>query len=162
MQPETRQPVRPATKPDRETVGLSAPSSQHLSVAQRRTLGRSLRKTVPREAHAASDIFLGWFRGQEGADFYVRQLEDLKGSVPAESVVPTGLILYARVCGGTLARAHARSGDSVQIAGYLGRGAYLDQALASFAEAYADQSEHDYRELVEAQKSGRIQTILAK
>jgi hypothetical protein len=111
---------------------------------------------------AASDVFLGWFRGEEGRDFYVRQLADLKGSVPVESVAPAGLLLYAHVCGRTLARAHARSGDSLQIAGYLGGSTRFDEALASFAEAYADQTERDYHELVAAHRSGRIQAVLGK
>jgi uncharacterized protein (DUF2252 family) len=115
-----------------------------------------------RRMQAASDIFLGWGRGAEGRDFYIRQLADLKGSVPVESVMPAGLNLYSRVCGYTLARAHARSGDSVQIAAYLGTGARFDEALASFAEAYADQGERDYQALEEAYKSGRIKAVLPK
>jgi uncharacterized protein (DUF2252 family) len=115
-----------------------------------------------RRMQAASDIFLGWYRGPEGRDYYLRQLEDLKGSVPVESVDPIGLSLYARVCGSTLARAHARTGDSIQIAAYLGTSTRFDEALARFAEAYADQTERDYRALVEAYKSGRIQAIVTK
>jgi uncharacterized protein (DUF2252 family) len=111
---------------------------------------------------AASDIFLGWFRGPQGRDYYVRQLEDLKGSVPVEAVDPAGLLLYAHVCGRTLARAHARSGESVQIASYLGTGPRFDEALADFAEAYADQSERDHQALVAAHRSGRIQAVLGK
>ena len=111
---------------------------------------------------AASDIFLGWFHADDGLDFYVRQLKDLKGSVPFESVDPSGLVLYARVCGGTLARAHARSGDSDQLAGYLGNSDTFDQALADFAEAYADQTEHDHRRLQAAHTSGRIQAIMGE
>jgi uncharacterized protein (DUF2252 family) len=106
---------------------------------------------------AASDIFLGWFHDDEGFDFYVRQLKDLKGSIPVESVSPRGLILYARLCGSTLARAHARSGDSLQIASYLGTSARFDEALAKFGELYADQSERDHRALNAASESGRIQ-----
>jgi uncharacterized protein (DUF2252 family) len=113
-----------------------------------------------RRMQAASDIFLGWYRDSDGRDFYIRQLQDLKGSVPVESVDPTGLRLYARVCGSTLARAHARSGDSIQIAAYLGRSARFDEALASFAAAYADQTERDYHALQAAHASGRIQAII--
>jgi uncharacterized protein (DUF2252 family) len=109
-----------------------------------------------RRMQAASDVFLGWYREPGGSDYYVRQLKDLKGSVPVESVTPSGLLLYARVCGGTLARAHARSGDSIAIAGYLGRGLYFDEALASFAVSYADQTERDYHEFQEAHRGGRI------
>ncbi|MBV9579786.1 MAG: DUF2252 domain-containing protein, partial [Chloroflexi bacterium] len=107
---------------------------------------------------AASDIFLGWQQGAAGRDFYVRQLQDLKGSVPVESVAPSGLMLYAGVCGRTLARAHARSGDSIQIATYIGRGSVFDEALVDFAEAYADQCERDYAEFAGACKSGRLPT----
>ena len=114
-----------------------------------------------RRMQAASDIFLGWYRGAEDRDFYVRQLQDLKGSVPVESVTPTGLSLYGRICGSTLARAHARTGDSIQIAAYLGRSVAFEEAVATFAEAYADQTERDYAELVAAHKSGRIQALLA-
>jgi uncharacterized protein (DUF2252 family) len=105
---------------------------------------------------AASDIFLGWQQGEDGYDFYIRQLEDLKGSVPVESVDPTHLLLYGRLCGSTLARAHARSGDGVEIAAYVGQNTRFDEALADFASAYADQTEHDHQALVEAHASGRI------
>jgi uncharacterized protein (DUF2252 family) len=115
-----------------------------------------------RRMQAASDIFLGWYRGADHRNFYVRQLQDLKGSVPVESVDPVGLNLYARVCGSTLARAHARSGDRIRLAAYLGTSRRMDEALASFAEAYADQTERDYSELVAAHKSGRIQAVVAK
>lgn len=115
-----------------------------------------------RRMQAASDVFLGWYRSPYGQDFYIRQLEDLKGSVPVESVSPVGLSLYGRICGSTLARAHARSGDCIQIAAYLGKNMAFDQALASFAEAYANQSERDYRDLLEAHKSGRIQAVELK
>jgi uncharacterized protein (DUF2252 family) len=114
-----------------------------------------------RRMQAASDIFLGWYRSAEDRDFYVRQLQDLKGSVPVESVSPTGLSLYGRICGHTLARAHARTGDSIQIAAYLGQSVAFEQAMATFAEAYADLTERDYAELVAAYKSGRIQAVLA-
>src|SRR5215208_1359510 len=105
---------------------------------------------------AASDIFLGWFRGTEGRDFYWRQLKDMKGSANVETMSPDELILYAGVCGWALARAHARSGDRVQIAGYLGKSDRFDGAIADFAEAYADQTERDHAALLEAVKSGRV------
>jgi uncharacterized protein (DUF2252 family) len=109
---------------------------------------------------AASDIFLGWDRvdGRDGVarDFYVRQLRDWKGSAVVEAMVPTGMAYYARVCGWTLARAHARSGDRIAIASYLGGSAAFDQALVEFSEAYADQNERDYDRLVQAEKEGRI------
>jgi hypothetical protein len=105
---------------------------------------------------AASDIFLGWFRGTGGRDFYWRQLRDMKGSANVESMSPDELALYARICGWALARAHARSGDRVQIAAYLGKSERFDKAVASFGEAYADQTERDHAALFAAVKSGRL------
>jgi hypothetical protein len=105
---------------------------------------------------AASDIFLGWFRGTGGRDFYWRQLKDMKGSANVEGMAPDELIIYAGLCGWTLARAHARSGDRVQIAGYLGKSERFDGAIADFVEAYADQTERDHAALCAAVKSGRI------
>jgi uncharacterized protein (DUF2252 family) len=112
---------------------------------------------------AQSDIFLGWTRVSQGPggerDFYVRQLRDWKFSVPVEQMRPAGLRTYARICGWTLARAHARSGDRIGIAAYLGNSARFDQAIASFAEAYADQNERDYAAFQEAARSGKIEVI---
>jgi uncharacterized protein (DUF2252 family) len=105
---------------------------------------------------AASDIFLGWFRGTEGRDFYWRQLRDMKGSANVESMTPDELVIYAGLCGWTLARAHARSGDRVQIAGYLGKSERFDVAIANFAKEYADQTERDHAALCAAVKSGRV------
>src|SRR5215217_5407703 len=105
---------------------------------------------------AASDIFLGWFRGREGRDFYWRQLRDMKGSAEVERMSPEELALYATLCGWALARAHARSGDRVQIAGYLGKSERFDGAIADFAQAYADQIERDHTALCAAVKSGRV------
>jgi uncharacterized protein (DUF2252 family) len=105
---------------------------------------------------AASDIFLGWFRGTGGRDFYWRQLKDMKGSANVESMSPDELVLYGGLCGWTLARAHARSGDRAQIAGYLGKGERFDRAIAEFAQAYADQTERDHAALCAAVKSGRL------
>jgi uncharacterized protein (DUF2252 family) len=109
---------------------------------------------------AASDIFLGWcpavgFDGQQ-RDFYVRQLWDWKRSVEIERLNPHGIELYARMCGWTLARAHARSGDRIAIAAYLGGSDAFDNAIAEFSESYADQSERDHAALVAAVDSGRI------
>ena len=110
---------------------------------------------------AQSDIFLGWTRatGADGMDrdFYVRQLRDWKFSVPIEQMIPTGLTLYARLCGWTLARAHARSGDRVALAAYLGGSTKFDQAIAEFAETYADQNERDYTALQTAVKDGKAE-----
>src|SRR5215213_6452685 len=105
---------------------------------------------------AASDIFLGWFRGTGGRDFYWRQLKDMKGSANLENMLPDELALYAGICGWALARAHARSGDRVQIAAYLGKSERFDRAVADFAVAYADQNEQDYAALSAAVGSGRI------
>jgi uncharacterized protein (DUF2252 family) len=110
---------------------------------------------------ASSDIFLGWQRIEAGLDgqtrdFYVRQLRDWKFSVDIESMVPRGMRLYGELCGWTLARAHARSGDRIAIAAYLGGSEVFDQAITRFAAAYADQNQHDYDALVAAVASGRI------
>jgi len=110
---------------------------------------------------AASDIFLGWERISEGLDgqphdFYVRQLWDWKLSADVESMPPKEMTIYAEMCGWTLARAHARTGDRIAISAYLGKGEAFDQALAEFAVAYANQNERDYQALVEAVKNGRI------
>ncbi len=107
---------------------------------------------------AASDIFLGWIRatGPQHRDFYWRQLRDMKGSVDAENVIPAGLALYAGVCAWVLARAHARSGDRIAIAAYLGKSDRFDLALADFAEAYADQVERDFEVVQKAIKDGRL------
>jgi hypothetical protein len=110
---------------------------------------------------AVSDIFLGWVHVKAGMDgmsrdFYGRQLRDWKGSAEIDQMVPNTMSAYGRLCGGTLARAHARSGDRIAIASYLGSGTQFDRALLAFARAYADQNESDYGELSEAVKSGRI------
>ena len=110
---------------------------------------------------ASSDILLGWlpaigFDGRK-RDFYVRQLWDGKRSVEIETLPPEGLEIYARVCGWTLARAHARSGDRIAISAYLGKGDGFDNAIADFSELYADQNELDYAALAAAAKSGRIE-----
>ena len=109
---------------------------------------------------ASSDIFLGWSRGPAvdgtARDYYVRQLADWKFSPDAEHAAPGTLAIFGQVCGWTLARAHARSGDRVAIAAYLGSSEVFDIAMADFAEAYADQNELDYHELEAAAKAGRI------
>jgi len=113
-----------------------------------------------RLTQAASDIMLGWIKmeGLDGIkrDFYVRQLWDAKMSAMVESMEPRGLAVYARICGTELARAHARAGDGVAIAGYLGGGDTFDRAMARFAEAYADQNEKDYAALKTAVETGRV------
>ena len=108
---------------------------------------------------AASDVFLGWNRSDlngQTRDHYVRQLRDWKGSAEVGKMSAPGLKLYAEMCGWTLARAHARSGDRVTIAGYLGGGEAFDRAIVEFAVAYADQNELDHAELLRAMKDGRL------
>ncbi|MGW1375066.1 DUF2252 domain-containing protein [Streptomyces sp. NPDC002446] len=109
---------------------------------------------------AVGDIFLGWERAtgidDRQRDFYVRQLHDWKGIVQPDTMPPDMLRFFARLCGACLARAHARSGDALAIAAYLGTGDAFDKALAEFAEAYADQNQRDHDALAEAAHSGRI------
>ncbi len=111
---------------------------------------------------ASSDIFLGWLHSENGIDdqprdFYGRQLKDWKGSFEAEGALPEGAAIYGRVCGWTLARAHARSGDRIAIAAYLGGGDAFDRAIAEFSETYAEQNERDYDALKQAADDGRIE-----
>ena len=113
---------------------------------------------------AASDIFLGWQRVESGLDglqrdFYVRQLRDWKYSAAIEEMVLPGLVAYAELCGWTLARAHARSGDRFAIAGYLGKTDKFDRAMAKFAERYADRTEQDHAALAAAVTDGRIEAV---
>ena len=114
-----------------------------------------------RLTQAASDILLGWVKakGIDGKqrDFYVRQLWDQKGSAKVEDMDPPALTAYAQICGTTLAHAHARSGDRIAIASYLGKSETFDKAMAEFAETYADQNESDYAELKAAADDGRIE-----
>jgi hypothetical protein len=111
---------------------------------------------------SATDIFLGWLRQPLGLedltprDLYIRQLWDSKISADVMTMRPADLKLYARLCAWTLARAHARSGDAIAIAGYLGSSEVFDQSIASFAEDYADQNERDHAALVEAIATGRV------
>jgi len=105
---------------------------------------------------AASDPLLGWACA-DGFDTYVRQLRDMKGSVPLEVARPDDLILYGRLCGAALARAHARAGQPALLAGYLGSSAAFDEALAAFALAYADQNDRDYESFLDGIRSGRVQ-----
>jgi hypothetical protein len=110
---------------------------------------------------ADSDVMLGWVRSSSlvdgvSRDFYVRQLWDGKGSAIVEAMEPPALASYGRLCGWTLARAHARSGDALAIASYLGKGESFDRAIASFSDAYADQNERDYAALRDAVDAGRV------
>jgi uncharacterized protein (DUF2252 family) len=130
-------------------------SSKYSNQGQRVVAGQRLMQ-------ASSDIFLGWQRVAIGAennghrDFYVRQLRDWKFSLDYEAMVPRGMRLYGQLCGWTLARAHARSGDRIAIAAYLGASDTFDQAITKFAGAYADQNEKDHEALLAAVASGRI------
>jgi hypothetical protein len=109
---------------------------------------------------ASTDIFLGWQRikGLDGVtrDYYVRQFHDWKGGADVDNLLVPGATLYARICGATLARAHARWGDRIAIASYLGQRDAFDRAIADFSAAYADQNEHDYRAFTAAVNSGRL------
>jgi uncharacterized protein (DUF2252 family) len=130
-----------------------AGKSQHRNHGQRVVVGQ-------RVMQAASDIFLGWQRvtdidGQT-RDYYIRQFHDWKGSAEVDTLRVPGATLYARMCGATLARAHARWGDRIAIASYLGRSDTFDEAIADFSAAYADQNEQDYEALVKAVRSGRL------
>ena len=106
---------------------------------------------------AASDIYLGWTRGPDGRHYYWRQLRDMKGAVVVEEMTPLSLALYARGCGWTLARAHARTGDPVAIAAYLGQGDAFDRSVLDFAVRYADQNERDYAAFAAAVRSGQLE-----
>jgi uncharacterized protein (DUF2252 family) len=129
-------------------------------------VGPDLRSHGERVVHgqhlmqASSDIFLGWdhVQGVDGVerDFYVRQLRDWKGAALVDTMPPSAMAVYARLCAGALVRAHARSGDRIAIAAYLGSSDAFDRALVEFAEAYADQNDRDYDALVHAEKDGRI------
>jgi hypothetical protein len=116
--------------------------------------------TGQRLMQATSDIFLGWLHVESGPDgkprdFYGRQLKDWKGSAEIEQMVPAGMATYGTLCGWTLARAHARSGDRIAIASYLGNSDKFDRAILEFSKAYAEQNERDYQALAAAVKSGR-------
>jgi uncharacterized protein (DUF2252 family) len=128
------------------------PRSRYRQHGQRVVQGQRLMQ-------AASDIYLGWTRGPRGRDFYWRQLRDMKGSAEIEAMTSLGLSAYARACGWTLARAHARSGDPVAIAAYLGEGDGFDRSVTDFAVRYADQNERDHAEFVAAVKSGKLTAV---
>lgn len=109
---------------------------------------------------SSSDIFLGWARGRRGYDFFVRQLRDMKMSIPVEGLSAAQLKRYATFCGWTLARAHAKSGDAATIGGYLGKSDTFDEALGEFSLAYADQTEKDHAALVKAVRSERLEALV--
>ena len=130
-----------------------AEKSRYDYQGQRIVMGQRLMQST-------SDIFLGWARGRRGYDSFVRQLRDMKFSLPVEGFSAVQLKRYADVCGWTLARAHAKSGDATTISGYLGKGDTFDQALGEFSLAYADQTEQDHAALVEAVRSGRLEALV--
>jgi uncharacterized protein (DUF2252 family) len=117
--------------------------------------------TGQRLIQAESDIFLGWVHVDspldgQSRDFYGRQLKDWKGSAEIEQMIPKGMALYGALCGSTLARAHARSGDRIAIAAYLGSGSSFDRAILEFSSAYAEQNALDFKNLTDAVASGKI------
>jgi uncharacterized protein (DUF2252 family) len=129
------------------------PKSRYRNPGERVVQGQRLMQ-------AASDIFLGWTKGLEaGRYYYWRQLRDMKGSALVDTMSEPVLELYTRLCGWTLARAHARSGDSVAIAEYLGSDDAFDRAIADFSQRYADQNELDYQALATAIRSGRVPAV---
>jgi uncharacterized protein (DUF2252 family) len=139
---------------ERSVLSNFVGASKYSNQGQRVVAGQRLMQ-------ASSDIFLGYQRTEAGLDgrprdFYVRQLRDWKFSAPVETMVPRGMRMYGELCGWTLARAHARSGDRIAIAAYLGGSDVFDKAITQFAAAYADQNERDYNALVDAVASGRI------
>lgn len=142
-----------AKEAQRSVLERYLPASEYANQGERVVRGQRLMQ-------AASDVFLGWqaVEGFDGVtrDFYIRQLHDWKGAAEVETMPFTGMMLYARVCGETLARAHARGGDRVAIAGYLGSSDVFDRAVARFAQSYADRNELDYAAFRAAVASGRL------
>ena len=126
-------------------------ASGHANHGQRVVVGQQLMQ-------ATSDIFLGWTKGPAGRYFYLRQLWDMKGSVDTTTLLPPGLGFYGGLCGWSLARAHARTGDAVAIAAYLGTSDRFDGAIADYSETYADVNERDYAAYLAAIAAGRVST----
>ena len=130
-----------------------AGKSVYANQGQRVVVGQRLMQS-------SSDIFLGWAEGRRGRHFFGRQLRDMKFSAPVEGAAPAELRRYAEVCGMTLGRAHAKSGDAATISGYLGKSDAFDQAVGAFALAYANQNERDHAALVAAVKAGRVEALV--
>jgi uncharacterized protein (DUF2252 family) len=131
------------------------PKSRYRNNGQRVVVGQRLMQ-------AASDICLGWIHEADGRDYYWRQLRDMKGGAVISAMSPATLEAYVALCGQVLASAHARSGDRIAIAGYLGESDRFDSAIADFATAYADQTERDHALLVEAVKTGRVEASVPR
>ena len=131
-----------------------AGKSQYENHGQRVVVGQRLMQS-------ASDIFLGWTRGRHGRDFFIRQLREMKMSARIEvGATARQARLYAEMCGRTLAHAHARSGDSATISGYLGKSDEFDEAVGDFAATYADQNEKGHSLLVAAVNAGQIEALI--
>jgi uncharacterized protein (DUF2252 family) len=130
-----------------------AGKSLHANQGQRVVAGQRLMQ-------AASDVFLGWTRTKDGRDVYIRQLRDMKISAVIEDWDIGILRQYGRMCAHALARAHARSGDAAQMAGYMGSGQSFDDAVGEFAVEYADQNRRDFRAFTQAIREGRIQALI--
>jgi uncharacterized protein (DUF2252 family) len=143
-----------AKQAEKSALADYANDSEYANEGERVVAGQHLMQ-------ATSDIFLGWLRAQptggESEDYYVRQLRDWKVSAEIEKMTPRSMDVYARLCGWTLARAHARSGDRLAISGYLGNSTRFDNAVADFAEAYADQNERDHATFADAVATGRVE-----
>ncbi len=140
-----------AKEATRSVLEAHAEKSRYVNQGERVVVGQRLMQTTP-------DIFLGWTRGPQGRDFYFRQLWDMKGSVDIAALKLPGLAFYSALCARSLARAHARSGDGVAIASYLGTSDTFDGAIADFSEAYADQNERDHAAFKAAIADGRIES----
>jgi uncharacterized protein (DUF2252 family) len=137
----------------RSVLEAHLPNSRFRNPGQRVVEGQRLMQS-------ASDIFLGWTKGaQDDRFFYWRQLRDLKASAVVETMTPIAMTMYARMCGWTLAHAHARSGDPVTLAAYLGDDDAFDRAITDFSARYADQNDRDYRAFVRAVEDGRIDAV---
>jgi hypothetical protein len=137
----------------RSVLEAYLPNSRYRQHGQRVVAGQRMMQAV-------SDIYLGWTKGvDDNRHYYWRQLRDMKGSLDVETVRPPGLSAYAGICGWTLARAHARSGDPVAIAEYLGEDDGFEMAITDFAKRYADQNEKDYQQFVDAIRSGRLEAV---
>jgi Uncharacterized protein conserved in bacteria (DUF2252) len=143
-----------AKQAQRSVLAGYAGHSEYRNQGERVVAGQHLMQAV-------SDIFLGWQSttppGRRPADYYFRQLRDWKYSAEIDGMNAAAMTGYGRLCGWTLARAHARTGDRIAIAAYLGRSEKFDQAVAGFAETYADQTERDHAALADAVASGRVQ-----